>query len=186
MSNHNFVAFEYKDITVKRTSVEMYVDCLANFGWTLVDDGFLSLQDILAPLHAAAGTSDALDRVDLKFKRHRKLQNKQEINQLERRCEEALAAIGKMERKNSVYTMGISLGAGIVGTAALGFAAYSFISSSIVLGVALAVLGFGGWAVGFFSNRKLASKKATETDSLIQEQLDNAYEACEQAHALLA
>ena len=186
MSNNNFVAYEYKDITVKRGSVEMYMDCLNNFGWTLVDDGYLSLQDILAPLHAATGTSGTLDMVDLKFKRHRKIENKQELNKLERTCEEALASISKMERKNNAFTMGISLGMGIVGTVALGFAAHSFIASSIVAGVALTVLGLGGWAIGFFSNRKLAKKKATETDSLIQQQLDNAYEACEQAHTLLA
>ena len=186
MSNNNFVSYEYKDITVKRGSVEMYVDCLNNFGWTLVDDGLLSLQDALAPLHDAAGTSGTLDMVNLKFKRHRRIENKQEINRLEHRCEEALAAIGKMERKNNAYTMGISLGTGIVGTAALGFAAYFFISSSIVAGVALSILGLSGWAIGFLSHRNLGNKKAAQTELLIQEQLDNAYEACEQAHALLA
>ena len=186
MSNNNFVAYEYKEITVKRASVEMYVDCLDNFGWTLVDDGYLSLQDIIAPLHAAVGTSGTLDMVDLKFKRHRRIQNKQELNTLEHRCEEALASIGKIERKNRAYTMETSLGVGIVGTAILAFAVYSFIASNVVLGVILSILGVAGWGVGYLAYQKMSNKKTIQSEPLIQEQLDTAYDACEQAHALLA
>ena len=186
MSNQNFVAYEYKEITVKRASVEMYVDCLDNFGWTLIDDGFLSIQDILAPLHAAAGTTGTMDMVDLKFKRHRRIENKQELNKLEHRCEEALAAIGKIERKNRAYTMGTSLGVGIVGTAILAFAVYGFITSNVLLGVILSVLGVAGWGVGYLAYRKMSNKETTQSEPFIQQQLDTAYDACEQAHALLA
>jgi len=186
MSNNNFVSYEYKEITVKRASVEMYVDCLDNFGWTLVDDGYLSLQDILAPLHAAAGTSGTLDMVELKFKRHRKIENKQELNKLEHRCEEALAAIGKIERKSHAYTMGTSLGVGIVGTAILAFAVYGFIASNVVLGVILSILGVAAWGIGFLAYRKMSNKEKTQNEPLIQQQMDTAYDVCEQAHALLA
>jgi drug/metabolite transporter (DMT)-like permease len=81
--------------------------------------------------------------------------------------------------------MGMSLGTGIVGTVFIGLAVYNFVFSHVVLGVLFAAVGAIGWALGFFSNRKIGKKKVAETEPHIQEQLDIAYNACEQAHALL-
>jgi len=187
-NNTNFVAYEYKNITVKRDYATIYTDCLSNFGWTLVDEYEYGFQPILSllPTYTSINPVDEQDVVSLKFKRDRRINSKQEVNRLERECEEALSSIGSIERKNNAFTMGISLGAGIVGTAVLGFAAYSFLSANIVIGVALSVIGFAGWGIGFFANRRMGRKKATQTESLIQERLDVAYGACEQAYAMLA
>lgn len=39
MSNkENFVAYEYKNLSVKRDSAAMYIDCMNNFGWMLVEE----------------------------------------------------------------------------------------------------------------------------------------------------
>jgi len=193
--NNDFVAYEYKNITVKRDSVTIYTDCLSNFGWTLVDEreyGFQPTIPTVANVYTpvvptvAPGHTDDLETVSLKFKRDRKINNKLEVNRLERKCEDALASINGMERKSNAYTMGISLGTGIIGTAILAFAVYNFISSNVVLGVILAIIGFAGWGIGFFANHKVGQKKATQTEPMIQEQLEIAYSACEQAHALLA
>ena len=193
--NNDFVACEYKNITVKRDSVTIYTDCLSNFGWTLVYEheyGFqptiptvVNVYTPVAPT-VAPGHTDDLETVSLKFKRDRKINNKLEVNRLERKCEDALSSINGMERKNNAYTMGISLGTGIIGTAILAFAAYNFMSANVAIGVVLAILGFAGWGIGFFANRKVGHKKATQTEPMIQEQLEIAYSACEQAHVLLA
>ena len=196
-SNHDFVAYEYKNITVKRDSVTIYTDCLSNFGWTLVDErehGFQPtitnaaqlLVHAVTPVPTSVAQTENLEMVSLKFKRNRCINHKLEIDRLERACEEALSSIGSLERKNNAFIMGISLGAGIIGTAVLGLAVYSFISSNAVIGVLLSVLGAAGWGIGFFANRRMGQKRSIRTEPMIQAQLDVAYGACERAHAILA
>ena len=187
--DNNFVAYEYKSITVKRDSVAIYIDCLSNFGWTLVDEHEYRTQPAIPNVphvHTHVQAPDDLETVALKFKRDRRIKNKTEVNSLERTCVDALSAIGGLERKDSAHTIGISLGTGIVGTAIIGIAVYSFMSANVAVGVLLAVLGFAGWGVGFFANRKLGKKRSIQSEPMIQAQLDVAYSACEQAHALLA
>lgn len=193
-NNENFVAYEYKNITVKRDTVSMYKDCLGNFGWMVVDeencifhpaqtnDTAVNVPAVHRPVEIANG----LDLVTLKFKRNRKISNKLELNRLEQQCEAALSAIGSLERKNEAYTMGTAIGAGIIGTGFLALAAYSFISASPVFGVLLTIIGIAGWGVGFFTYLKISRKKSAETEPMVQEQLNIVYAACEQAHALLA
>ena len=189
MNNNSFVAYEYKSITVKRDAVTFCTDCLSNFGWVQVEEheqGFQPTATIAVPYAPVPDLTDENDRVSLKFKRNRRIGSEPELNKLESQCEEALASIRKLERRSHAYTMGISLGTGLIGTALLGIAVYGFISSNIVLGVIFSALGIAGWGVGFFSNLKARRKKAIKTEPLIQEQLDIAYSACEQAHAFLA
>ena len=187
--NTEFVAYEYKNITVKSDFATIYTDCLSNFGWELVDEqeyGFQPLMTAFVPIVSSTGAPAEQEVVSLKFKRDRRINNKVEVNQLERKCEEALSSIGSMERKNNAFTMGISLGAGIVGTAILGLAVYNFVSANIVIGILLTVLGVAGWGVGFFANLRLGKKKSAKTEPMIQAQLDVAYGACEQAYALIS
>jgi hypothetical protein len=195
-NNNNFIAYEYKNITVKQDDVTIYVDCLSNFGWVLVDEHEQKFQPVIpsgaavytqvvnavAPDH----TNEGLETVALKFKRDRNINNRLEVNRLESRCVDALSSINGMERKSNAYTMGISLGTGIIGTVILAGAIHCFKSSNIVAGVLLAVLGFAGWGIGFFANSKVKQKKSVQTEPMVQEQLEIAYSACEQAHALLA
>ena len=200
MSNkENFVVYEYKDINVKRDTAKMHVDCMKNFGWTLVENNGYIIQDLLANLNPVnlgrniantaqsfGETADAIPTVTLKFKRDRRIENKQQLDKFEMEYEKAFSDISKIERNNTAYTMGTALGAGIVGTAILGLAAYSFISANTVMGVILAVFGFAGWGIGFFAHRMVQKKKTMKTEPKIQEHLDLAYSACEQAHALMA
>ena len=185
----NFTAYEYKNITVKRAATTIYEDCLANFGWTLVDEhehGMNPSGINYAPVNTPTPRTEDTAMVSMKFKRDRNINNKLELNRLERQCEAALASMDKVESKGNAYTMGVSLGTGIIGTVLLGFAIYGFRSANMVLGVIMLILGVVGWAVGFFANRKVSKTKATQTEPMIQEQMDIAYHACEQAHTLLA
>lgn len=192
MSNETFVAYEYKNALVKRESVTMYTDCMANFGWTPVEEHeyqFAYNVPGYANPYAAQVLVEKLDGADmvtLQFKRDRKMNNKLEINKLERKCAEALEAISNMEAKNNGYSTGTSLGLGIVGAAFIGFAVYSFISISAVLGVVLTIAGFAVSGIGFLAYRKVGKKRSAQTEPKIQEQLEIAYNTCEQAHALLA
>jgi len=200
MSNkENFVAYEYKTINATRKSAGMYIDCMENFGWTLAENDGYDIQSLLTNLNPAnlgknlanaaqsfGETADATPAITLKFKRDRRIENKQELEKLERGYEAALSAINRAERKNAAQTMGISLGTGIIGTVFISLAAYNFVFSNTVLGVLFAAVGAIGWAIGFFSNLKIGKKKYNQTEPYIQEQLDIVYNTCEKAHALLA
>ena len=200
MSNkENFVAYEYKNVTVKRNFAGMYIDCMENFGWTVVDNDGYDVQDLLSNLspvnlgkniasaaQSFGNTADYSEAMTLKFKRDRHIENKPQLEKLEREYEEALSAIHKAERKNAAQTMGISLGTGIIGTAFIGLAVYNFIFSNTILGVLFAAVGAIGWAIGFFSNMKIGKKKSVQTEPYVREQLNIVYSTCEKAHALLA
>jgi len=200
MSNkENFVGYEYKTVNATSDSAGMYIDCMENFGWSLVENDGYDVQDLLSNLNpvnlgrniASAAqtfgeTADAAPAMTLKFKRDRRIENKQQLDKLEREYEAALSAISKVERKNSAQTMGVSLGTGIIGAVFVGLAVYNFISSNVVLGVVFAVIGAIGWTIGFFSNRKVGNKKSAQTEPYIQEQMNIVYDVCEKAHALLA
>ena len=183
MSNkENFVAYEYKNVTVKRNSAGMYIDCMENFGWTLVENDGYDVQALLTKLNPVnlgknianaaqsfGETADPSETMTLKFKRDRRIENKPQLEKLEREYEESLSAINKAERKNVAQTMGISLGTGIIGTVFIGLAVYNFIFSNIVLGVLFAAVGAVGWAIGFFSNMKVGKKKSVQTEPYVQE-----------------
>ena len=200
MSNReNFVAYEYKNVNVKRNSMEQYIDCMENFGWTLVDgEGYSAqaLRSSLNPVNLGINIANVAQNhgehvedsvpVMLQFKRDRRIENKQQLDKLEIEYVEALSAIDRIERKNSAHTMGVSLGTGIVGAVFVGLSVYNFVAANIVLGVVFAVIGAIGWTIGFFSNRKVGSKKSTQAEPHVQAQLDIVYSACEKAHALLA
>ena len=198
-NNNDFVAYEYKTVNATRDSAGMYIDCMENFGWTLIETDGYDAQVLLSNLNpvnlgrniASAAqtfgeTADTTPAITLKFKRDRRIDNKQQLDKLEREYEAAMSAITRIERKNEAQTMGVSLGTGIIGAVFVGLSVYNFVSSNIILGVLFAAVGAIGWAVGFFSNRKVGRKKSVQTEPTIQEQLDIAYGACEQAHALLA
>ena len=200
MSNkENFVVYEYKNITVKRNSAGMYIDCMENFGWSPAENDGYDVHALLTNLNPVnlgknisnaaqsfGETADPSETMTLKFKRDRRIENKQQLEKLERECEDALSAINKSERKNAAQTMGISLGTGIIGTLFIGLAVYNFIFSNTVLGVLFAAVGAVGWAIGFFSNMKIGKKKSAQTEPYVQDQLNIVYSACEKAHALLA
>ena len=197
-SKESFVAYEHKNVSVKRNAAGMYIDCMENFGWVVVENDGHDIQTILTNLNPVnlgkniattaqsfGETADPSEIITLKFKRDRRIENKQQLEQLEREYEEAFSAIHKVERKNAAQTMGMSLGTGIIGTVFIGLSVYNFMFSNTVLGVLFAVIGAVGWTIGFFSNMKIGKKKSAQTEPYVQEQLDLMYNTCEKAHALL-
>lgn len=168
---HNAVGYEYKEITVPRKMESVYVDGYANFGWEFNGTDY-----------APQGEIDIV----LKFKRDRQQRNKTELNRLERQFENGLYEVGKLGRKTSAVVMGVSLGAGIVGTAFLVGAVFSFIADKIALGVILLIPAIAGWALGYFSSVRLKVKQSAQTAPQIDQHYDEVYAVCQKAYDLLA
>lgn len=167
---NNFVGYEYKDITVKREMESVYADGYRNFGWVLEDT-------------AAAGQNPG--SVTLKFKRDRKICNKAELTRLQRQFEACAGDIESMERSK---TTGASIAAftiGILGTAFMALATFSYLNGMLPLMIILAVPGFIGWIIPYFCFNNLQRSKAVKVAPLIDKKYDEIYEVCEKGNGLL-
>ena len=195
MSNvkgNDFVAWEYTDIDVKRSSATLYKDCYQNFGWIFIEQCEL-YQSPEIPHHnvvtgnhtQAAVVVNEQEMVKLKFRRNSRLENKSQVEQLQHRCENALTSINSLENKKSAYFMGPIMGFGGVGAAFLGFSIFNFAHANIPLGAVSAVISLASWIAAYCFFAKISPKKKEHINPQIKEQFEIVYQTCEQASGLL-
>jgi len=169
MNDTNFIGFEYTSITVKKDLESAVVDGYANFGWK--PEG----------REATLGTGST----GLKFKRDRKIRNKEELSRLQR---EFITHIKELESLEASKTSGAQIAAftiGFVGTAFLAGATFSYLAGFIPLMIILAIPGFIGWILPYFIYNGVRRKKTTNVSVLIENQYDAIYEICQKANGLL-
>ena len=167
----DFIGYEYKSITVRRSSADLFIDSYPNFGW--------SLEGTSIPI-------GGVNSVTLKFKRDRKIHNKAELTRPQRQFESQVAEVECLEASK---TMGATVAAyiiGILGTAAMAGSVFAFLADMIPLCIILAIPAFVGWALGYFSFNIIRNKRTEKVKPLIEQQYDAIYEVCEKAHGLLA
>lgn len=165
-----FVIYEYISVPVRQTMETLYADCFKNFGWTL-ENSVLNISDI--------------NSVILKFKRDRRIKNRKDITELQRKCENALVSIERLERSRAMTATMLSLVIGVIGVAFIVGAVFSFLAKMIPLFILLGVVGLVGCALPYFAYDKIREKKALEIAPLIDDQYEIIYDACEQASKML-
>ncbi|MEL7624651.1 MAG: hypothetical protein AAGU12_13870 [Clostridiales bacterium] len=167
---NGFVGYEYRDITVERSMESMYVDGYHNFGWVL--DGTSTPQ---------AG----LNSITLKFKRDRKIRNKAELTRLQRQFDACINEIQGMEKSKTANASIVAFTVGLIGTAFLAGATFSFLSELIILCIILAIPGFIGWILPYFLYHWTYAKKTAQVSPLVDSKHDEIYEVCKRANELL-
>lgn len=170
-NSNNFVGYEYTEVTVEREMESVYADSYANFGWTL-EETTPSLNGGLA--------------VNLKFKRDRKIQNKAELNQLQRQFENCAKEIKKLDKSKTAGAKATAYSIGVVGMALMAGSVASYLVGNMPLSIILAIPSFIGWLTPYFYYRHIQAKKSTQSSPLIDQQYDAIYEVCEKANALLS
>ena len=170
-NENNFIGYEYKDVTVTRSMESVYADGYANFGWTL--DG-------------TAPSLKGISSVTLKFKRDRKIRNKVELTRLQRQFESCVVEIESLERSKGIGASAAAYGIGIVGTAFMAGSVFSYLAGLLPLSIILAIPGFIGWVLPYFSYINIHSRKTAKVAPLIDNQYDTIYDICEKANSLLA
>ena len=168
-NDNNFVAFEYKEINVRRSMETVYADAYPSFGWQL----------------EGAAPSLSVDTTTLKFKRNRKIPNKTEITKLQREFENQTREIEKLEDSKAIAPSVVAFGIGIIGIAFLAGAIFSYLANMLPLCIVLGIPAFIGWVVPYFAYRKVARKKTEKVTPVIDRQYDAVYEVCEKASKLL-
>ena len=167
-----YVSFEYRDITIDSTMEALYIDSYESFGWQ-----FEGQQPSL--LGATTGMEN------LKFKRDRKMLNKVELTRLQRQFDSYVSEIIRMEQSKSSYASIIAFTIGIIGTAFMAGATFSYLGGLIILCIILAIPAFIGWITPYFAYHSAYEKKKSKVTPLIESKYDEIYEVCEKANSLL-
>lgn len=167
----DFIAYEYRTLSVKREREALYRDSLENFGWRL-ESSTVGLP--------GSGT------VTLKLKRDRMLRNRPMVAELQRKCEAALEAIESLERSKVARPQAAALLVGLVGTAFLAVSVFSFTGGLVALFLVSGFLGLAVTGGTYFLHSALRSRQLRRSAPLIDRQYDIVYASCEQAHGLLA
>ncbi|MDF2921847.1 MAG: hypothetical protein K0R57_761 [Paenibacillaceae bacterium] len=167
---HNFVGYEYKDITVSRNMESLYADCYTNFGWTL---------------EGASQPLQGFSSVTLKFKRDRKIRNKAELTRLQRQADSCIRDMEMLEKSKISGAAIAAFSTGIVGTAFMAGSVFAYLADMLPLSILLAVPAFIGWIVPYFCYNAIHKKRATKVAPLIDQKHDEIYEVCEKANTLL-
>lgn len=166
-----FVGYEYKDVTVKRESANLYADSYPNFGWTL---------------EGTATPIGNVGSVTMKFKRDRKIRNKAELTRLQRQFEAQVSEIEAMEFSKALGASTAAYVIGVVGTALMAGSVFAYLGGMLPLCIILAIPAFIGWIIPYFCYSNIRKKKTERVAPIIDSKYDDIYEACEKANALLA
>jgi hypothetical protein len=164
-----FVAYEYKAVSASIEQESLLKDAYRSFGWTCeaVDRATLPL-----------GT------ITLRLKRDRAVPNKTELAKLQRTAENALEAIGNLERSKTTKASIVAFTTGILGSAALAGSVFCYLGGAWVPFAALGIVGLVGWALPYHLYTSIRTQRSTVANTEIDRQFDQVYAACEQAAAL--
>jgi hypothetical protein len=168
---NTFVAYEYKELTVKRSMESVYVDSYSSFGW--------ELEGSLTPPKGAA-------YVLLKFKRNRKLRNKAEITRLQRQFDSGITEIESLEFSKVAKASLVAFSVGVAGTAFMAGSVFAVTAGNIPLCIVFAIPAFIGWVTPFLLFRGISSRRGEEVNPIISKKYDEIYDICERASSLLS
>jgi hypothetical protein len=169
-NENNFIGYEYKDITVKRSMEPIYADGYANFGWVL--------EGVSTPIQSVGS-------VTMKFKRDRKIRNKAELSRLQRQFDSCAAEIDALERSQIIGASAAAYSIGILGAAFMAGSVFAYLANMLPLSVILAIPGFAGWIIPYFCYCTIRKKKTDKTAPLIDQKYDEIYEVSKKANGLL-
>ena len=171
-NDNSYIGYEYRDVSVDSNMESLYIDSYECFGWQ-----FEGRQPSL--LGITSGT------VNLKFKRDRKVINKAELTRLQRHFDSCVSEITRMEQSKTSRASVAAFTIGVIGTAFMAGAVFSYLAGMIVLCIVLAVPAFVGWIVPYFAYRSAFEKKKAKVAPMIEGKYDEIYEICEKANGLL-
>lgn len=170
LQKKDFIGYEYREITVKKTMQPVYADSFGSFGW--IADGIEE-------------TTGKPDSIVMKFKRNREICNKAELTRLQRQFEACVKEIVSMEKSKKTKASAIAYAVGVVGTAFMAGSVFAVNAGNIPLCVILAIPAFIGWILPYWIFRSVSGKKTEELNPLIELKYDELYEVCKKANALL-
>ena len=105
MKDENIV-YEYISINVKSELEPMYIDCYEHFGWIHIKNEEKKDYYINNNVNQ--------DIVNIKFKRDRMISNKEELNELQKKCEKSFLKINRLEKEPVSFAISYALIIGMI------------------------------------------------------------------------
>lgn len=170
------VTYEYKTVAAPGEREALYRDTYRSFGW-IVEPGSASPTGPVAAPNGGERT--------LKMKRDRRIAQREQVTELQRRCEAALRDIDKLERSKSSKARIAAFTLGVVGCAFMALSVFSYLAGNLVAMTVFAVPGVLCWAAPYFVHRELLASSERSLAPRIDAQYDIVYGTSEQAATLL-
>ena len=169
---HDFVGYEYKELTAPDDRFSLYLDGYENFGWT---------PDQNTPQRRQSGM------VTVTLKRDRRIINKAELTRLQRNFDACAKEIEALERSRTTGPLILALTVGLIGTAFMAASVFAVTAQPphVIACILLAIPAFAGWIAPVFLYRSQVRKKSAQLTPLIEEKMEEIYRLCERGHQLL-
>lgn len=183
-----FIAYEYLNIDIESNKEPLYIDCYEAFGWKLVNNTTQLEEGDYYVNNINNVTGNKI--VTLKLKRDRKIPNKGELQSLQRKMENTLKEISKLENEPNTKSIMKALTIGLIGTIFLAISVFAITAKNlsiinyITCGIT-GIIGIAGWVLGFISYKTTKTKIEQANTSLIEEQYNTVYDCCEKANKLI-
>lgn len=188
MQNKDYIQYEYLSINVKSKLEPMTIDTYEAFGWKVISSNALTDKDDYY-INNTGTNGERL--VNIRFKRDRKINNKQELNNLQKQCEEKLKNIDKLEKQaNSKGTIN-SLMVGLLGTILAAISVFAITMwqpigiINYIISTPIGIVGIVCWALAYFVYAKTKGKVEEKNKPLIEQLNDDIYNICEKAQKLI-
>ncbi len=173
MQDKNFVAFEYRTVTVKAEMQTKAMDMYEAFGWEIT-----------------ATTPTAINGVTLSLKRDRKQKHKQELTKIERQAEKLFETIDGLQRSKTSFAQIFAYIFGVIGALVLGggMSLIMVIENSlpaIIGGVALGVVVIVLCAINYPIYKKIVANKTGKILPIIDDNEEKLANLLEKGNELL-
>lgn len=162
-----FTMYEYMEVNIIPTLAELCSDCYCELGWMVVN------------------IKPGINSVVIKLKRDRKIKNRGTLYELQRKLEDALIMIERLEKLKLAKPMGMSLGVGLLGTGLIALSVFSVTGYVSPIFIVSAVPGFLCWGMAYLLYKKFLNKSNVKYNPMIDKYYDIVFEACENAKQLL-
>lgn len=170
------ITYDYKTVETSRYAAAEVVDCYENLGWELSNNG-----------------GGSLPGATLNFKRNRKVKNKDQLNRIQVRMDDAIESIKIFEKGKTKRAITAAIIMGIIGALMFGggmsICMLLPLVSDFVSYAAGCILGAGGLGIcglGYLAYVKIRAKKTAEMNILIDKKRDDIAGLCEEAGRLLS
>lgn len=167
----DYVAYEYSTVQVDRNRESLYRDMYRSCGW-VVEGTTVAIRPNITTL-------------TLKLKRDRRLRSRPLLNELQRKGENALATIQRLEDSQAGTAVAVSLGIGIVGAAFLAGSVFAIEAGLWLLSIPLGAVGLICWLIAYLAHGRVKAAKTASTAPHIDEQYELLYDAMDQASRLV-
>lgn len=187
----NFTGYEYKQVTVDKGLESLWKDSMENFGWHVETSEAKTVKHLPFALWIMAAPLSLLpwrpfqkqlsdhasdSKVEITFKRDRKIAQKQELNRLEEQYAHCARAIESLESSKGMTASVASVLVGIVGTACLAVATFAWLAGMTPAFLIAAVPGFLGWIIPYFLYRSMKASKERDNAPKVEAQHESIYD----------